>query len=85
MEMMYSNHANTQVQYRARCIESLVEGHYWILPSLLKISSLICSLSLLAKAGLNLSPFEISRSWPLSQDTVDETTLQYHFLHLWLS
>jgi hypothetical protein len=86
MEMMCGNHATHW--YRARCLESLVQGFNGFLNQFGEIprrSIIVCSLSLSAKASLNLSPFEISCSCPLSQDTVYETTLQYHFLNLWLS
>ncbi len=49
---------------RARSLVSLVEEYYWLFS--------VCFLSLLAKGGLNLSPLEISCSWPhhLKEETV---------------
>ena len=53
----------------ARSLESLMEGHNWFLTQFVEIPrwSIIDSfISLSAKAGLYLPPFEISCSWPLS-------------------
>ncbi len=46
----------------ARSLESLMEGQNWFLNQFdenLRRSIIVCFLSLSAKAGLNLSPFEI--------------------------
>ncbi len=54
----------------ARSLENLVEGHNWFLNQFVEIprrSVIVCFLSLSAKAGLNLSSFEISCSWPPSR------------------
>jgi hypothetical protein len=51
--------------YGARILESLVEGHNWFLNHFVEIprkSIIVCFLNLLAKAGLNLLPLEISCS-----------------------
>jgi hypothetical protein len=50
----------------SRSLESLVEGHKWFLNQFVEIprrSIIVCFLSLSAKAGWNLSQFEISCSW----------------------
>jgi hypothetical protein len=51
-------------------LESLMEGHNWGLNQFVVIpqrSTIDCFLSLFAEAGLDLPPFEMSRSRPLSQ------------------
>jgi hypothetical protein len=49
--------------FGARSLESLVEGHNWFLNQFVEIprrSVIVFFFALSAKAGLNLSPFEIS-------------------------
>jgi hypothetical protein len=58
------------LQITARSLESLMEGQNWFLNKYDEIprrSIIVCFVSLSAKAGLNLPPFEISCSWPLSR------------------
>jgi hypothetical protein len=50
-------------QSRNRILESRTEGHSWFLNQFIDISwrsIIVCFLSLSAKAGLNLPPFEIN-------------------------
>jgi hypothetical protein len=58
---------------RARSLESLMEGHNWFLSQFVEIprrSIVVCFLSLSAKAGLNLTLFEINSSCPTSQKKI---------------
>jgi len=72
-------HTILQYSARARNLESLMEGTNWFLYQFVEISNraILVWLSLSTKAGLILSPFKISCSWPPSLSWKAETTFHY--------